>query len=186
MPKISSGFYIKARKIQDSDIAHVSPHIREIWDWMLRNANHRPYKTNGTIIGRGQIFTSYSKIQEDLHWKIGYRKLIYKKSQIESATKWLTKAGMITTARTTRGFFITICNYDYYNDISNYENHSEKFTRTTIKPHDIQELENYNSTLVKPSEKNDEKQIPQSNRDNPSWEELYAKRVGESANPKQY
>lgn len=130
---IPKGFYIKARKIQESEIAHCPPHIREIWDWMLRNANHKARNINGTIVERGQIFTSYAKIQEDLHWMVGYRKHKYEKHHCEKSMKYLTKAGMIATRKTTRGLHITICNYDFYNNISNYERDNESYTIATMK-----------------------------------------------------
>lgn len=182
MAAIEKGFYIKARKIQDSQIAHAPPHVREIWDWILRNANHKPCKVNGTLIGRGQLFATYSKILDDLHWNVGYKRLTYKKHHCETAMKLLTKATMVTTTKTTRGMLITVCNYDYYNDISNYENHTRNYTRrttaTTMKPHYKQELENVtsiNTLIVKQSEKN-EKEISESNSNNSSWENTYASR----------
>ena len=44
--KIQGGYYIKARKIQESEIAHAPPHVREIWDWLLWDAN---WKDNGKL-----------------------------------------------------------------------------------------------------------------------------------------
>jgi len=40
MSKIKGGYYIKARCIQDSEISIMPPYIREIWDWLLKEANH--------------------------------------------------------------------------------------------------------------------------------------------------
>lgn len=181
MAEIPKGFYIKARKIQDSQIAHAPPHIREIWDWMLRNANHKPQKVNGVIIGRGQLFATYAKIIEDLHWMIGYKRVTYKKHHCEIAMKHLVKATMITTTKTTRGMLITICNYDYYNDISNYECYNKSYTKATMKLQwndtinkNEKNITNTNTLIVKQNEKN-EKEISESNRNNPSWELTYAK-----------
>ena len=44
--KIKGGYYIKARQIQDSEIAHSPPHFREIWDWLIKEANHKDKKVN--------------------------------------------------------------------------------------------------------------------------------------------
>jgi hypothetical protein len=130
--RIVGGYYLKARKIQSSWIAHAPPHVREIWDWLLMNAN---FRDRGTLKA-GQIATSYNEIREGLHWMVGYRKERYTKSQCEIAMKLLTKATMITTMKTTRGLIITINNYLYYQNPQNYENHNENYTRATRKPHE--------------------------------------------------
>lgn len=128
--KIKGGYYIKARKIQESDIAFAPPHVREIWDWLLKEANHAD---NGKI-KRGQTVRTYKDIQEGLHWMVGYRKETYKKWQCEIAMKYLTKQQMITTTKTTRGLIITICNYDIYQNPKNYESHNESHKKATRKP----------------------------------------------------
>ncbi len=125
---IKGGYYIKARCIQESEIAHCPPHFREIWDWLLMKANHVPRKTNGRTIERGQLFTSYKEISDGLSWKVGYRTERYKKWEIAKATKWLTKATMIATLKATRGIVITVLNYDEYQDPMNYES-NKKATR---------------------------------------------------------
>lgn len=127
---IEGGYYIKARKIRNGEIAHAPPHVREIWDWLIQEANH---KDNGKI-KRGQTIRSYRDIQESLKWYVGFRKEIYSKWQCEIAMKWLVKHEMVTTTKTTRGLLITICNYEYYQDPKNYENHIEDHTRTTREP----------------------------------------------------
>jgi hypothetical protein len=76
---IKGGYYLKARCIEDSDIAHAPPHVREIWDYLLRTVNYKDKKTNGIIIKRGQTMRSYSDIQEALSWKVGWRKMTYSK-----------------------------------------------------------------------------------------------------------
>ena len=42
--KIKGGYYIKARQIQQSKIAYAPPYVREIWDWLLMQANHTDVK----------------------------------------------------------------------------------------------------------------------------------------------
>jgi len=133
---VDGGFYIKARCAKDSFIAKAPPHVREIWDWLLMNAN---FKDNGKL-KRGQVLTTYSEILEDLSWFVGYRKVAYKKHNCETAMKLLTKEKMVTATKTTRGLIVTICNYDKYQDIKNYESRtetdSESDNETTVKPHD--------------------------------------------------
>jgi hypothetical protein len=142
---IRGGYYIKARRIQESAIADAPPHVREIWDWLIMKANHAPRRSSGRMIERGQVKTSYSEIMEGLSWKVGYRKMRYSKANCETAMKVLTRTAMVTTAKTTRGLIITLCNYDHYQDPKNYENRTEtdneNITRTTVSRHGKQEEE---------------------------------------------
>lgn len=126
---IGGGYYIKARKIQKSTIAHMPPHVREIWDWILMNANHADKTYMGKTIKRGEVLTSYKRIIDDLSWKVGYRTVRYKKYHCEIAMKLLTNESMIQTTRTTRGFLIQVVNYCQYQDPSNYESDSETETK---------------------------------------------------------
>ena len=129
-PLIPGGYYIKARKTQESKIAHAPPHVREIWDWLLKEANH----ADNQICKRGQCVRSYKDIRDGLLWKVGYRTQRYSKSQCEISMKWLKKATMITTTKTTRGIIITICNYDLYQNPANYESHKRTTTKATMEP----------------------------------------------------
>ena len=124
---IEGGFYLKARRTKDSAIAKAPPHVREIWDYMLANA----FFKDGESLKRGQLLASYAQIIDGLSWYIGFRRMSYTVAQCETAIKVLTKHGMITTMRTTRGLIVTICNYDKYQAPKNYENHNEDGTRTT-------------------------------------------------------
>lgn len=139
---IKKGYVLKARCIQESLIAHAPPHAREIFDYLVREANYEDRKVDGTIIKRGQVFTSYSEIQEALHWKIGYRKEVYSKWACEAAMKLLTKATMVTTAKTTRGMIITVLNYDKFQDFENYENHNEHHNDATREPQPPDTIQN--------------------------------------------
>ena len=130
MAKINGGYYIKARIIQESEIAQSPPHFREIWDWLLKEANHKDKKVAGKTIERGQCLRSYKDILDGLKWKVGYRTERYSRGQCESSMKFLRSRGMITTTKTTRGMIITICNYSYYQEPKNYENHNEACNET--------------------------------------------------------
>lgn len=146
MPTVPGGYYIKARKIRDSEIAHCAPVVREIWDYILREVNHTDNPKSG--IKRGQLFTSYPDMMEALHWYVGYRKETYSKTQCERATKVLTNMGMVTTTRTTRGIVITVCKYDTYANPRNYEDNTEGFTndlRTIFPDNTIQDNEYKNN-----------------------------------------
>jgi hypothetical protein len=145
-PRIEGGYYIKARSIADSDIMRSPPYVREVWDWLLMNANHKDNKS----IKRGQIFTTLDDICEGLCWFVGYRKVSYTKDHMKKAMRALKKASMITTNKSTRGFLITVCNYEIYQNPKNYESTSESTNESTTKapskhhesPHDKQECKN--------------------------------------------
>lgn len=132
MESVEGGFYLKARKIKGSAIAKAPPHVREIWDWILMNAN---FADRGNL-KRGQLIASYDQIIEDLSWYVGYRKMTYKKHHCETAMKLLVKHTMVTTTKTARGMIITVCNYDKYQDPANYESRNGAETKTTRKPHE--------------------------------------------------
>ena len=122
---ISGGYYIKPRCIANSKIANAPPQVREIWDWLIRNAIYSKEKKSGHKLEYGQVLCSVPEIQEALHWMVGYRKQRYKKSACENAMKWLLKEGMITSTKTTRGSIVTICNYSHYQDPKNYESRNQ-------------------------------------------------------------
>lgn len=128
---IKGGYILQPRIIDESKTSRFPPHVREIWLYLLRRANHEDRVVHGTLIKRGQLKTSYRDILEDLSWYVGFRKESYKKHHCETAMKLLTREQMITTAKTTRGMIVTICNYDYYQTPGNYETDSERFNETT-------------------------------------------------------
>lgn len=127
---IRGGYYLKARCIEGSAIAHAPPHVREIWDFLLRKA----FWQDGRHLKRGELLTSYGDIRDALHWMVGWRKQGYTKSQCENAMKYLKKAGMIATRRTTRGLIVSVCNYWRFQNPENYESHTERFTNASGEP----------------------------------------------------
>ena len=112
---IKGGYILQPRQVDESDIFNSPPHVREIWLYLIRMANHK----DNFKLKRGQLLTSYSKIINDLSWYVGYRKESYKKHHCEIAMKQLTKRHMITTAKTTRGIIVTICKYELYQNPKN-------------------------------------------------------------------
>lgn len=126
---IKGGYVLQARKTDNTKLSHKPPHFREIFNWLYRQANYR----DNHVAKRGQCFRSIRDIQEGLKWYIGYRKMMYSKSQCENALNWLRNETMITTVKTTRGMLITICNYDTYQDPLNYESNNEQTTKAATK-----------------------------------------------------
>jgi hypothetical protein len=147
---IHGGYYIKARCIQNSDIATAPPYIREIWDWLLKEVNH----SDTDKIKRGQTLRTFHDIIDGLKWFIGYRKMTYNKGQCENAMRWLRNRGMITTMKTTRGLFITICNYDLYQDSKNYESNTEEGMKDTIKQQHSDTINKNDKNVKKERRKN--------------------------------
>lgn len=128
---IVGGYYIKARCVKNSAIAHAPPYVREIWDYLLREANHADRKYSGYLIKRGQLFRSYRDIRNDLSWKVGYRTERYNENHMKMGMRYLMKQLMITLTKQPRGNVITICNYDYFQDPKNYEATSDATSDAT-------------------------------------------------------
>jgi len=63
---------------------------------------------------------------------------------VRSAIGALTGAALITTAKTTRGLIVTICQYDCYQNLANYGTHkghaTEPHTEPETTPHYIQRI----------------------------------------------
>ena len=129
MRNIEKGYVLIARQLYESKIMKMPPHFREIWLWLIQRANHIRKKVGGRWIERGSALTSYAEIIEGLSWYVGYRKMTYKKHHCEKAMKGLTKAGMVATTKATRGFLVTICNYDIYQNPNNYVSDNVSVTK---------------------------------------------------------
>lgn len=171
--KIQGGYYIKARRIRDSDIAHAPPHVREIWDYFIREASHQGMKKRGLLLKRGQLLVNYDDIREALHWKVGWRKQYYTRAQCETAMKFLRgnmpdktrrtatkatrrttgKTTRITTTKTGRGIVVTILNYDFYQNLENYENHTQPPHENHNENHKENRTENHTRPIKNPAEK---------------------------------
>ena len=131
MKTIKGGYYIKARQIKNGWVAHAPPVVREVWDYLIREANHQDKKYNGFIVKRGQLFRSYGQIREALGWHVGFRMEYYHESAMKRGMKALMKERMIELTSKPRGNLITILNYDFYQDPKNYEQTSEQTNERT-------------------------------------------------------
>lgn len=166
--KIPGGYYIKARSIQESWIAHAAPCVREVFDWLIRECNRADNARLGIL--RGQTVRTVKDIQEGLHWFMGNRKQTYTGDQIEYALKTLSVQEMITKSKTARGMLITVCNYDYYQNPKNYGSGSGSADNT---PSDTARLRQPSATINK-KEKDSNNKESNSN---------YPKEEGESGTP---
>lgn len=123
---IKGGYILQPRAIEESDVSFSPPHVREIWNYLLRNANSSDVKYKGYNLKRGQLFRSYQDIRDALSWKVGYRKERYSEGQTKGAMKFLRDSQRITTSKQLGGVLITICNYEYYQNPKNYETTNEE------------------------------------------------------------
>ena len=133
---IPGGYYIKARKIQESSIMRKAPVVRETWDWLLMNANH---SDNG-ICKRGQRICTLKEVRDGLSWYAGYSKRTYSEKQMRSAFEILAKEGMIVTTKVTHGILVTISNYNTYQAPENYEGKDEGKVKGETRAQYKQEL----------------------------------------------
>lgn len=119
---IPGGYILQPRCIDDSDIMKEPPVVRELWMYLLRRVN---YKDNGKY-PRGTAFFNLGQIQDSLCWYQGWRKRYYSKPQLQKSLCKLNERNMIATQKATRGIYVTILNYDYYQDPGNYEGNDER------------------------------------------------------------
>ena len=118
---IGGGFILLSRKLLKSGIMEKPALYLKLWIWMLIQAM---FKDHGNL-KRGQFFTSYKKMQKAMVHKVGYRTVTPTKREIQGVTKFLTKVRAIVTTKVLHGMIITILNYDYYQNMKNYEGSNE-------------------------------------------------------------
>lgn len=148
---IKGGYILQPRIIQESDISVAPPYVREIWSYILREANSKDNKYNGFEIKRGQLFRSYQDIREGTKWFIGWRKMMYNENHTKKAMKFLRDTLRITTTKELGGVLITVCNYDYYQDPSNYE----RTTNNTLERTIAEPLQNHHTPDNNKNDNND-------------------------------
>lgn len=138
---IEGGFVLLARKTLESGLMQMNPLAFKLFFWMVLRAN---FRDRGKL-KRGQLMTTIEGMREACSYLIGYRKQKPSRDQIRSCYEALTKATMITTAKTTRGMVVTVLNYDKYQSALNYEAHTESHDEMLTKPqrcpHDTEEGE---------------------------------------------
>lgn len=133
--KFNKGFFINSRSLYESNVWYMPPIYLKIWIWIIGACNHAPRKCYGIMIERSQMFTSYPKVIEALgFYTVGYRKISPTKEEVRGAFNFYTKQKMITKQRTTRGLIVTVLNYDDYQNMKNYETHTENHSEDLPKP----------------------------------------------------
>ena len=118
-----------ARSLDESEIIRKPPYYRDIFFYLLRKAVWKDCTRRGYKLKRGEILTSYKEISGDLYWVVGARTDRYQNWQIHRAFKYLTKAHMIVTRKTTRGSIVSIVNYDKYQKPGAYDRNHDSNTK---------------------------------------------------------
>ena len=137
---MSEGFVSLHRKILQSPFWNATtPCTREVFLWLLLEANHCDRESSGRMINRGQTFRTRQQIADGLAWKVGYRTEMYSLKQVDTALINLKAEKMITVEEEGeqgrknkhRGLLITICNYDYYQNPDNFKSLAKERRRET-------------------------------------------------------
>lgn len=126
---IPGGYVLQPRKLDDSETMKAPPIVRELFQYIIRKVNH---EDSGSY-KRGQGFFNLGDIQEDLCWYVGYRKMKYSKPQLTKSIRRLCGSNTLATMKATRGLYITVLNYDEYQNPKNYESNDEGHTKETRK-----------------------------------------------------
>lgn len=141
---MAKGFILTSKSLVDSDIWRKPPLYLKVWMYLLINAC---YSDHGNL-KRGQIRTSIPEIQDACTYFVGYRKVKPTYKEVRDVIDYLrdpheitpegkhegqTKGSMIVTTKVTHGFIATICKYDEYQTIANYEGHSEGHNESSAK-----------------------------------------------------
>ena len=118
---IKGGYILQPRALDYSGAMKFPPVTREIWLYIIRRVQHKPYKG----MKRGEGWMTYSDIQDALSWNVGYRKMTYSKTQVAKSLRRLREGNMIETTKATRGVLIKVCNYCHWQNPDNYEGNNE-------------------------------------------------------------
>ncbi|PKF05841.1 DnaD domain-containing protein [Macrococcoides caseolyticum] len=172
-PIIPGGFTLTPRILKEQEIWEMSPLHLKVYLYLVDKASH----VTNEKYERGVCLVTISELQDTCSYMVGYRRERPTKNQINNVLRWLrkthevidengTKAPMITTTKTTKGMFVKVHGYAFYQNVKNYENHNESHneseTKTTMKTtkgnyhiQELKELKNDNNVVVVPEQKND-------------------------------
>lgn len=148
------GYINLARQIIESEIWVNKPEKwLKIWLFLLLQANFKDNKQ----FKRGSFWTKYEIIQLNCNST---------RAQVDMCIRWLKSMKMLTTQKTTRGFIISIVNYDKFQDNKYYKNDTENEIKTTQKRHRNDTIKkndkNDNNTIVICDDEKQSNQINQS------------------------
>jgi len=125
MKKEKGGKFIIHRNILSSDIWNKPHHFLKIWIWIIANANWKTIRRGGKTFNRGELHTHYEDIIRENEWLIGWRVERLTKREVFRVLDFLRKTQRITTRKATRGLWIKVLNYDYYQTLPKKKTNNE-------------------------------------------------------------
>jgi hypothetical protein len=149
---IKGGYILQPRVIDNSELIHEPPIVRELWLYILRKVNHNP---DGKL-KRGCGYFNLTDVAEDLHWYAGFRKMKYSKPQLTKSLRKLRERNMVATMKATHGTLITALNYEYYQDPKNYEGNYEEITEETRRQRESLNIDNNDKNVKNDKNKKDD------------------------------
>jgi len=167
--KVQGGCTLWARKTIDSKIFSKPDKWFKIWFYIVNRVH---YTANSTL-RRGQCHLKYDNIMLSCGAT---------KGEVDHCIRWLKNCRMLATQKATRGFVVTVCNYDRYQNIDNYKSDRNGDLKATQKRQDNEEGKKEHKKDTKDSGKLPKPQRRDSpNRDNDKFEQfwvVYPKKVG--------
>ena len=107
------GFIILSRRLLDDDIMDKPASWLKLWIYILLNVNWKTTKR----LKRGQGFFHYDPNAKHLNE--------ITRNVWQKAHNWMEVSGKIERKKAQRGVYITVLNYDRYQDINTYQGTTE-------------------------------------------------------------
>jgi hypothetical protein len=127
------GKFFISREIFESDIWEKPSYYLKVWIWIIGKANWKTIKKGEKTFNRGEFKTEYKEIIELNRWRTGWRTEKLTDDQIFSVLDFLRKTQRIQTHKTTRGLWIKVLNYDYFQRFLDNESNTEPPTKATAE-----------------------------------------------------
>lgn len=143
---LQSGAFLISRSIFISEVSHKSPEHFKIFIYMIGNAQHTRKIIKGIQVERGQLLTSYRKLNEWLEYKIGNRTIKPHEQRIKKIIHDLKRLNLIITKKVRPKeppveppvepdtILVTLLQYNVYQDLKLYEGTAEGTAEGTTTP----------------------------------------------------
>jgi len=144
MPKkqtefIEGGAVQLARMSFQNELWHDKDKWR-VFVYIFSQATHNGHRIGKVDIPRGSYLRSYRKLIEDTYWIENHAHKEYSLSRIKQMTDELIVEGRLSKKETEIATLWSVCNYDKYQNLSNYEHpKSEKSSMGTMPNEDREE-----------------------------------------------
>lgn len=136
-----NGAFVISRNIFESDVWVNKPAFwAKLWIYILGNVNHHDSPT----CERGTGFFNFSGKDSKICREEAPDK-------VKKFLKYAKSSTMISTKKSTRGIYITVLNYNYYQSLSNYTSTTNSTTPSTIEA----PQKHHRSTTIDKNDKND-------------------------------